>query len=217
MPAATSAPNAMTRMISVSGIEKTPALLRSFAKAMLTALAALAPPNSPTKKPGWARCASATLLRIGSSLSIAFLLSPRISNSTSAACLPCAIWPALAGSSGERMFCTAATVREAGHDVLDGRVEGGGACSKRAALDQHALTRGHLEPGIEDPVHAARLAGARVGRIGLLRADLAAHREGDQHERKPAEGGGLPVSGAPAAHAGREVRAALRWAGLFRA
>ena len=69
--------------------------------------------------------------------------------------------------------------REAGHDVLDGCVEGGRACSKRAALDQHALTRGHLEPGIEDPVHAARLAGARLGRIGLLRADLAADSEGD--------------------------------------
>ena len=148
----------------------------------------------------------------GSSLSIALVLSPRISNSTSAARPPFAIWPALAGLSGERTFCTAVHSREAGHDVLDGRVEGGGACSKRAALDQHALTRGHLEPRVEDPVHAARLAGARLGRIGLLRADLAADGEGEQHERKPAEGGGLPVSGAPAADAGREVRAALRWA-----
>ena len=147
--------------------------------------------------------------RIGSSLSIAFVLSPRISNSTSAACRPFAIWPALAGSSGERTFWTAATLARRVDDVLDGRVEGRRARSKRAALDQHALTRGHLEPRIEDPVHAARLAGTRLRRVGLLRADLAADGEREQHQREPAERGGLPVSGAPAADAGREVRAAL--------
>jgi hypothetical protein len=91
MPAATSAPNATTRMISVSGMENTPALLRSFANAVSTAFAALAPPNSPMKKAGWARCASATALRTGPSLSAAFFFSPRISNSTSAACPPLAI------------------------------------------------------------------------------------------------------------------------------
>ena len=47
MPAATSAPNAMTRMTSVSGIESAPALLRSFANAVSVAFAALASPNSP--------------------------------------------------------------------------------------------------------------------------------------------------------------------------
>ena len=94
---------------------------------------------------------------------------------------------------------------EASHNVLDGGVEGKRAHSKRAALDQHALTRGHLEPGVEYPVHAARLTGACPVRIGLLRADLAADGEHEQHERKPAEGGGLPVSCAPAAHTGREV------------
>src|SRR5437588_5747746 len=83
MPAATSAPNATTRMISVSGMENTPALLRSFAKAVSTALAALASPNSPTKKAGWARCASSTLLSTGPSLSPALSFLPRISNSTS--------------------------------------------------------------------------------------------------------------------------------------
>ena len=57
----------------------------SAAKAVSTALAALAPPNSPMKKSGWAACAASTLLRTGLSLSIALVLSPRISNSTSAA------------------------------------------------------------------------------------------------------------------------------------
>ena len=217
MPAATSAPKATTRMISVSGIENTPALLRSCAKAVLTALAALAPPNSPTKKPGWARCASATLLRIGSSLSIALLAVAADLELDERG------MPALCDLAGVGRIERRADVlhgrhrRKAGHDVLDGRVEGGRACSERAALDQHALTCGHLEPGIEDPVHAARLAGPRLRRVGLLRTDLAAHGEGDEHEPEPAEGGGLPVSGAPAAHAGREVRAALRRAGLFRA
>ncbi len=96
-------------------------------------------------------------------------------------------------------------LRNARHDILDRGVESRRARSNGAALDQDALIRGQFEPGIEDPVHAARLAGAGRVRIDLLRADLAANGERDQHERKPAERGGLPVSGAPAAGAGREV------------
>ncbi len=52
MPAATSAPKATTRMISVSGTETAPALERSFAKAESIAFAVLASPNSPMKNPG---------------------------------------------------------------------------------------------------------------------------------------------------------------------
>src|SRR5207248_795173 len=80
------------------------------------------------------------------------------------------------------------------NDVYDGRVESRPARSNGAALDQDALIRRQLEAGIEDPVHAARLAGAGRVRIDLLRADLAADGERDHHERKPAKRGGLPVS-----------------------
>jgi len=61
------------------------------------------------------------------------------------------------------------------------------ARSSGAALDQDALIRGQREPGIENPVHAARLAGAGGVRIDLLGADLAADGERDYDEREPAE------------------------------
>ena len=47
-PAATSAPKASTRMISVIGSESVSAFLKSSSKAFESALFALAPPNSPT-------------------------------------------------------------------------------------------------------------------------------------------------------------------------
>ena len=48
MPAATRAPKATTRMISVIGSESFSAFLKSSAKDFDSALFALAPPNSPT-------------------------------------------------------------------------------------------------------------------------------------------------------------------------
>src|SRR5205814_3724817 len=99
-------------------------------------------------------------------------------------------------------------LRNAPYDVLDRGVEGRRARSNGAALNQDALIRGQLEPGIQNPVHAARLAGTGRVRIDLLRADLAANGERDRHEREPTEGGGLPVVRAPAAHAGCQVAAA---------
>ena len=52
MPAATSAPNASTRIASVIGSDRAPALPRSSPYAVSTALTPLASPNSPMKKPG---------------------------------------------------------------------------------------------------------------------------------------------------------------------
>src|SRR5439155_2075283 len=49
-------------------------------------------------------------------------------------------------------------LRKARHDVLDCGVEGRRAHANGSALDQDALIRRQLEPGIQDPVHAARLA-----------------------------------------------------------
>ena len=60
MPAATSAPNAITRMASVIGSEKRPAFSRSSAKAVLIPSTTLASPNSPMKSSGCACCASST-------------------------------------------------------------------------------------------------------------------------------------------------------------
>ena len=73
------------------------------------------------------------------------------------------------------------------------------------ALDEHALRRAGLEPGVEDPVHPARLARTGRVRVGALGADHAADAEGDDDEGQPAERGCLPVVRAPAAHPGGQV------------
>ncbi len=55
MPAATSAPNAKTRMISVSGTEKSPAFFRSLKNSSVTALFVLSP-TDPMVNSGLACC-----------------------------------------------------------------------------------------------------------------------------------------------------------------
>ena len=85
MPAATSEPNVSTRTISVIGSESVPALPRSSSYAVTTPFSALASPNSPMVKPGWALCAAETVAMTGSILSTASSLAPRIRSSTSAA------------------------------------------------------------------------------------------------------------------------------------
>ena len=105
MPAATSAPNTIKRMISVTGIESSPAFFRSSMKAPSTSLDALAP-KAPTKKSGCASCAAVSAARIGSSLSSASSASPRIWKSTRTERSSAEIWPAFSDSSGERTFCT---------------------------------------------------------------------------------------------------------------
>ncbi len=75
-PAATRAPNASTRMISVIGSESFSALPKSSAKAFESALFALAPPNSPTIS----LCAACTWSTAASTGVIAFsaaVSSPR--------------------------------------------------------------------------------------------------------------------------------------------
>jgi hypothetical protein len=114
----------------------------------------------------------------------------------------------LAGSSGELHGVEA---RDAGDDVLDRRPESRIVRLERRALDEDALAGGLLEPGVEDRVHPAGLAGPRRVRVDVLGPDGASDPEGDDDEREPTERGGLPVAGAPAAHAGREV--ALRVVG----
>ena len=96
-------------------------------------------------------------------------------------------------------------LRDPGHDVRNSGVEGGGADSQRAALDEHALVRGQLEAIGQDPVHAPGLAGPGSVRIDVLDAYGVADLERNDDECEPAERGGLPVSRAPAAHAGSQV------------
>src|ERR671910_3637404 len=96
-----------------------------------------------------------------------------------------------------------------GDDVRDRGLEGGIARANRVALDQDAFPGGLLEPSVEDPVHAAGLARACRVRIDGLRPDRATDCKRNDDEPQPAERGDLPVSGAPAAHPGREVEMRL--------
>src|SRR5439155_10915634 len=92
-------------------------------------------------------------------------------------------------------------------DVPDRGVEGRRARSSGPALDQDALIVRQLEAGIQDSVHAARLAGSGRVRIDVLRADLAANCKSDGYDCEPTERRGLPVGRAPAAHPGCQVAA----------
>src|SRR4029079_214084 len=94
--------------------------------------------------------------------------------------------------------------RNVGDDVRDRGVEGGVTETRGATLDQDVLRRRLLEAVLEDPVHAAGLA-RPTGAVDVPRSDHPTETEGDEHEREPAEGCGLPVGCAPAAHAGGEV------------
>ena len=89
----------------------------------------------------------------------------------------------------------------------DGGAEPGIRGSERAALDEHCLTRRLLEAGVSECARGP--AGLAVEGVGLgegMRPHRHSDREGDGDEPKPAERRRLPMSGAPAAGAEREVR-----------
>src|SRR5204863_8718918 len=79
-------------------------------------------------------------------------------------------------------------LRHTRDDVVDCGVERGIAGPERLALDADVLASGLLEPVVQDPVHAARLARPGRVRIDGLRADRVPDREREEHEREPAEG-----------------------------
>ena len=138
MPAATSAPKTTSRMISVTGIESSPAFLRSSMKAASTSLSALTP-NEPMNSSGCAACTSSTAATTGSIFVVASSGSPTISKSTSAA------RPALADLAGvlgvERRLDVRDHVErgDPGDDVFDCGREGRVLDGQRVALDEDAL------------------------------------------------------------------------------
>ena len=95
MPAATSAPNAMTRITRVIGSEVTSAFLKSSSKALEIALSALASPNCSTRSSGWRLSTAATASSTGSTRSSVWSSSPAISNPMSAERPSCEIAPSV--------------------------------------------------------------------------------------------------------------------------
>src|SRR5918995_3358075 len=108
IPAATTAPKATSRMISVTGTENSPAFFRSSVNVANSAFSVLSP-NEPTKKSGCAFCTSATRATTGSILSTASSEGPRISIRTSAECLSAEMNPLFPGSYGDFTFATASS------------------------------------------------------------------------------------------------------------
>ena len=84
-PAATSAPNATTRISSVIGTEVASALWKSSLTSLLIALLLLAVPSSPMNSPGWARCTAVVADKAAATRFCAVSGSPVIWKVTSAA------------------------------------------------------------------------------------------------------------------------------------
>jgi hypothetical protein len=96
-------------------------------------------------------------------------------------------------------------------DVVDRRAERGSVHRQLRALYEHELRlRIRLrEALLEDQVGLVRLAAAVVLVLQVLGRDLHAYGKCDHHEREPTEDCCLPVTRAPATHAGRDVVRAL--------
>ncbi len=101
MPAATIAPKAIARMISVIGSDMVSARLKSFSSVSVSALLTLASPNSSTRSSGWDFCTAATVASADTTLSSIVSWSPLTSNFTRADLPSGESWPWLPRSSGE--------------------------------------------------------------------------------------------------------------------
>src|SRR3954447_24559702 len=104
--AATSAPKAITSTSSVMGSDRLSAFLKSSSKTLLSALLALASPNSSMRNCGWRACAVATASSTEPTRSLAWFWSPRTSKLTSALVRSAATWPSLPAISGDLTFRT---------------------------------------------------------------------------------------------------------------
>ena len=103
-PAATSAPNASSRITSVIGSESVSARWKSSLNDFDRALLADAPPNSSTLRLEWVCCTFATAARIGSIRSSSCESLPRRSNCTSAERPSLLSWPVLPAAYGDFTF-----------------------------------------------------------------------------------------------------------------
>ena len=92
MPAATRAPNATMRMISVIGSDSFSAFLKSSENDFDRAFSALASPNSPTKTPLFCAFTRSTAATTGSIASAVWSVSPRTLKVTRTERPSLAIW-----------------------------------------------------------------------------------------------------------------------------
>ncbi len=214
-PAATAAPNAISRISSVPPIENCMGLRLVGALGGAERLlppthrrtprrAAAGAPSGPRRRRRAAPRPTSRSSRPSAAVSylpgsVKFTTTERPSFETVSA-----RWLA---SSGLSMSRDAVDLPEATDDVLHGgghfRIAG---LDRALALDEDALADGLGEAGVgDDHVAALGLAVAHRRRLEVLLADLAADHGGEDDEEDPADDGGLAVGGTPSAGACREV------------
>ena len=180
------------------GSDSRPALARSSANAVSTALTELASPNSPDEERGM------SLLRLVDLRQDRVDLVRGVVGVTADLELDQGRSAAL-GDLRRADVLDGFHARDVRDRVLDRCGESGISRLQRGMLDEHALARGLLEALVEDLVHATGLTRPGRVRINEIRPDRAAEKDGDDDEREPAECRGLPVVGAPSAHPRRQV------------
>ena len=203
-PAATSAPNAISRMIRVTGREVMSALPKSSWTTLLICCWVLASPNSPRVKPGCACCDVGDGLN--GRLDAVHDVGCHCRRSGSAAAPSARRRDLVRVRGGQRALevLGVGERRELALHVDRHGAEAGSAAVDPAALDQHHLL-GVLRSGIGDRlIRTSGLADAGLGVLQRLGPGRAADHEGNDDEREPPPDGGLAVLCAPDTSAGRD-------------
>ena len=199
-PAATSAPKARIRMISVIGSERNSAFLKSSENDFESALLALAPPNCADEdvRVGGLDLRHRRDDRIDALARLVIVAADLELDEHRAAVLGDLALVAL--GVGRLDLGDALLARDAGDDVVDrlahGRV---GRLAALGGLDEDGLVLLLGEVVVDQAVGLARLPDVVVLVGRLLDAEGAADDERDRDERQPAPDRLLAVLGAPAA------------------
>ena len=205
--AATSAPNANSRMASVIGTVSCSALSEVVADRLVRARApSWRSPNSSIRNPGCAlllrgHCVEDRLHVVACDLADLAHLELDERRVT------------VAGDESAQVRVERGADRanngeppQPALDVTDGAVERRRADGQRPVLHEHRLPRLLGEVGVlEDRLRPGRLARARVRVRELLRPHGVAEEVEEGREAEPGDESGLPVGRAPAAGAGGEV------------
>jgi hypothetical protein len=199
-PAASSAPNATTRISSVIGIDSRSALAKSLDSLSSRALPADAPPNCSTRTPGCAARDGGDGLehRRDPGRGVVGRAADRELDLRRAA-VGRALGGADRGDVGD--------LAEPGADVAVDGVQRGVGQASLTGLHEHELRGGLVvEAGlVEHPRGVAGLAGAARVLVDLGGADGVAGGEAHGDERDPGEDRAPRVQAAPAAHAVGEI------------
>ena len=201
-------PNAKIRMISVIGIESSPALARSSLTVSLTALLALASPNCSISRLGCRAWTPSTAVSTGSTRSAVSSESPAISNFTSAAWRSVVTWPP--PPSGDSTFLTYRTLEPCAS--CPGPPPGTRASSiVRSRLRTKTASLVGRSPDSSSACSARWDSPLKPSTSEILFwLTVIPDDDGEQHEAEPAQDRGLAMRRAPAAHPARQVGRSIR-------